>query len=387
MLGIVIGIAAVICMMSVGMGAQSDVADKIRTLGANLLLVRPGAQTSGATRLEAGTAHTLTDDDASAIRRLVPGVVVAAPLLSRSAHLVAGDRNWTSLVAGIGDDYLVAREWHIQSGRTFTPEELVFDRKVAIIGSDIVGQLFDGGSALGKTLRIGRVPFTIIGMLATKGQGPAGISQDDVVFVPLSAAKSRLLGAVRGGTREALDFILVKVSGQESMPGVADGIATLLRQRHRLMRDVPNDFSIQNPTDVLTARKGAVRTLGTLLISIALVSLAVGGISIMNIMLVSVTERTREIGLRMAVGACRQDIRIQFLAEAVVLALTGGLLGSLAGCAAASMIAWRAGWPVVIGPMSIILACGFATIVGIVFGLYPAHRASRLDPIVALRCE
>lgn len=387
MLGIVIGVAAVICMISVGMGAQSDVAEQIRTLGANLLLVRPGAQTSGATRLQAGTADTLTEDDASAIRRQVADVVVAAPLLSRSAHLVAGDKNWTSLVAGVGNDYLVGREWRIQSGRVFTTEELDNSGKVAIIGSDIVEQLFEGQPASGRTLRIDNVPFTVVGVLDTKGQGPAGISQDDVVFVPLSAAKSRLLGAVHGSTREAMDFILIKVSGQPAMQEVTEGVTGLLRQRHRLMRDVTDDFTIQNPAEILNARKGAVRTLGALLISVASVSLAVGGISIMNIMLVSVTERTREIGLRMAVGACRQDIRRQFLVESVALALTGGLLGSLVGCSAAFLIAWQAGWPVVIGPLSIVLACGFATLVGVVFGLYPAHRASGLDPIVALRCE
>jgi putative ABC transport system permease protein len=386
-LGIVIGVAAVICMMSVGMGAQSDVEEKIRTLGTNLLLVKPGAQISGAARLGAGTAHTLTEDDASSIRREVRGVQVAAPLLSHSAQLVAGHKNWSSLVAGIDGDYLVAREWRVESGRTFTAAELDNGDKVAIIGADIIEQLFDGHLGLGETLRIGNVPFTVIAVLDKKGLGPAGISQDDVVFVPLSTAKSRILGAVRGGTREAMDFILVKVVDQQLMPDVANGIAALLRQRHRLIRDVPDDFRIQNPAEALTARKGATRSLNVLLTSIASVSLAVGGISIMNIMLVSVTERTREIGLRMAVGARRHDIRRQFLAEAIVLALVGGVLGSMVGCVAASIIAWQAGWPVVIGPMSILLACGFAGAVGIVFGFYPAHRASRLNPIVALRCE
>ena len=386
-LGIIIGVGAVICMMSVGKGAESDVAEKIRTLGTNLLLVKPGAQISGATQLGAGTAHTLTEDDALSIRREVRGVQVAAPLLSRSVQLVAGDRNWSSLVAGIVGDYLVARDWRVERGRTMTAAELDGGEKVAIVGSDIVEHLFDGRPALGETLRIGNVPFTVIAVLEKKGLGPAGISQDDVVFVPLSAAKSRILGAVRGNTREAMDFILVKVADQQLMRDVANGAAALLRQRHRLMRDAPDDFSIQNPAEVLTARQGAMRTLGMLLMSVASVSLAVGGISIMNIMLVSVTERTREIGLRLAVGARRRDIRRQFLAEAIVLALVGGLLGSIAGCTAASIIAWQAGWPVVIGPTSIMLACGFASVVGIAFGLYPAHRASRLDPIVALRCE
>jgi putative ABC transport system permease protein len=387
MLGIVIGVAAVICMLSIGMGAQSDVAEKIRTLGSNLLLVKPGTQISDAARLGAGTAHTLTEDDASAIRREVGGVQTAAPLLSHSEQLIAGDRNWSSLVAGVDRDYLITREWRIANGRTFTAEELDRADKVAIVGSDIVERLFDGRAALGATLRIGKVPFTIIAVLDKKGLGPAGISQDDVVFVPLSAAKSRVLGSVHGGMREAMDFILVKVLDQQLMPDVENAIAALLRQRHHLVRDAPDDFSIQNPADILTARKGAVGTLTILLISVASVSLAVGGISIMNIMLVSVTERTREIGIRMAVGARRRDIHRQFLAEAVVLTLISGLVGSGVGCAAAALIASQAGWPVIVSPISIVLACGFASGVGIAFGLYPAYRASHLDPIAALRCE
>ena len=387
MLGIIIGVAAVICVTAIGMGAQATVAEKIRTLGSNLLLVKPGAQISDAAHLAAGTARTLTEDDASSIRREVAGVQVAAALLSHSEQLIVGDRNWSSLVAGIDRDYLLAREWRVIRGRTFATAELDRGDKVAIIGADIVEQLFDGQPSVGRTLRIGNVPFTVIGVLDSKGLGAAGISQDDVVFVPLSAAKSRILGAVRGGTRDAMDFILVKAADQQLMPGVTSGIAALLRQRHHLMNNVPDDFTIQNPAEVLTAREGAMDTLSFLLLSIASVSLAVGGISIMNIMLVSVTERTREIGLRMAVGARRRDIQAQFLAEAVALALVGGFIGSVVGCLAASIVSWRAGWPVIISPNCIVLACGFAAFVGIVFGLYPAHRASCLDPLVALRCE
>jgi putative ABC transport system permease protein len=385
-LGIIVGVAAVVCMISVGAGAQADVAEKIRTLGANLLVVMPGAQSSGGARLEAGTQATLTEEDASAIRRELNDVLVAAPLLAHSAHIVARGKNWATNVAGVTTDYLIAREWRLSSGRPFTESELEIGGKVAIVGSVIVKELFDGAPSLGETIRIGNVPFTIIAVLENKGEGVAGRSQDDVVFIPLSAGKSRVLGAVRG-TREALDFIAVKVSDPVAIPEVKGQLEALLRQRHRLRSDAASDFRIENPMDVLATRQRATQTLHYLLIAVASVSLIVGGISIMNIMLVSVTERTREIGLRMAVGARRRDIRRQFLIEAMTLAAAGGVIGALIGAAAAAIIAWEATWPVLISPWALFLACGFAGAVGIVSGLYPAYRASQLDPIVALRFE
>jgi putative ABC transport system permease protein len=386
-LGIVVGVAAVVCMVSVGAGAQAEVSEKIRTLGANLLLVMPGARNSGGARLESGTQPTLTEEDAASIRRELADAQVVAPLLSRSMPLVAANKNWVTLVAGINADYLVAREWQVADGRSFTGDEIASGAKVAIVGSVIIEELFDERSGIGETFRIGNVPFTVIGVLDKKGLGAAGRSQDDIVFIPLSTAKSRVLGAVRGTTREALDFISIKVSDATAMSEMERKIAALLRQRHRIREDAPSDFRIENPADVLIARGAAVRTLGILLIAVAAVSLVVGGISIMNIMLVSVTERTREIGLRMAVGASRRDIRWQFLIEALILALMGGLVGAVLGAAAAVAIAWEAGWPILISPWAIILACGFAGFIGISFGLYPAHRAARLDPIVALRFE
>jgi putative ABC transport system permease protein len=387
MLGIVVGVAAVVCMVSVGAGAQAEVSEKIRTLGANLLLVMPGARNAGGARLESGTQPTLTEEDAASIRRELVDAQVAAPLLSRSMPLVAANRNWVTLVAGINADYLVAREWQVTNGRSFTGEEIASGAKVAIVGSVIIEELFGGRAGVGETFRIGNVPFTVIGVLDNKGLGAAGRSQDDVVFIPLSTAQSRVLGAVRGTTREALDFISIKVSDATAMSEMEREIEALLRRRHRIRGDAPSDFRIENPADVLVARGAAVRTLGILLIAVAAVSLVVGGISIMNIMLVSVSERTREIGLRMAVGASRRDIRWQFLIEALILALIGGLVGAALGAAAALAIAWKAGWPVLISPWTVILACGFAGFVGISFGLYPAHRAARLDPIVALRFE
>jgi putative ABC transport system permease protein len=386
-LGIIVGVAAVVCMISVGAGAQAQVSEKIRTLGANLLLVSPGAQTSGGVRQESGTRQTLSEEDAAAIERNVPGIQLAAPVLSRTAQVVTGNRNWATLVAGIKPDYLIAREWPVLRGRAFTATELENAEKVAIIGDVVADELFRGQDSLGGTMRIGNVPFTVVGVLGKKGQGAMGRNQDDVVFIPLSAAKSRVLGAVRGNTRDALDFIAIKVIDASSMPAVQAEVKALLRQRHQLRKDVADDFNIENPADVLSAREGALRALGFLLIAVASVSLIVGGISIMNIMLVSVTERRREIGLRMALGARRLDIRLQFLIEAVTLALAGGLIGAILGSAGAILIAWQAQWPVLIDAAGILLAWGFAGFVGIAFGFYPAYRASKLDPMIALRYE
>jgi putative ABC transport system permease protein len=386
-LGVIVGAAAVVCIVSIGLGAQAQVSEKIQTLGANLLIITPGAQVSGGARQEAGTRHTLSEQDAQAIVNEVASVQVAAPVLSRRMQVIAGDRNWSSLVAGVNTDYLIAREWPVIAGRPFSSDEIQGSAKVALIGEVIHQELFGGKNPVGETIRVGNVPFTIVGLLDKKGEGAMGRNQDDLVFIPLSTAKSRVLGSVRGNSRDALDFIVVKVSDGAAVSRVRENLGPLLRQRHQLPKGAPDDFSIENPTDVLGAREGAIRTLGLLLTAVASVSLLVGGISIMNIMLVSVTERTREIGLRMALGARRRDIRRQFLIEAVALSLAGGVAGAVLGVLAAVMVGGYADWPILISPWTLLLACGFAGLVGVAFGFYPAYRASCLDPIVALRYE
>jgi putative ABC transport system permease protein len=386
-LGIVVGVAAVVCMVAVGAGARSQVIDKIRGLGSNILYITPGAAQSGGVRLAAGTRHTLTDEDAAALLREVPGLEIASPMIHRTAQIIAGNRNWSTTVTGNDSGYLLAREWPLVAGRGFAEWEIESAAKVAIIGQVLAEKLFDDQLDLGDTLRIGSVPFTIIGVLDRKGQNAAGESRDDVVVIPLTTARSRAIGSQSAVNRQALDFIIVKFYETDALEGIKRQITEVLRQRHRLTGDVPDDFGIHNPADLLATQEGSARSFGILLASIASVSLIVGGISIMNIMLVSVSERTREIGLRMAVGARRRDIRRQFLIEATVLAVIGGAIGVAFGSAAAIVVALYSDWPVFISPLVVVLACGFSSLVGLIFGAYPASRAARMDPMVALRYE
>jgi putative ABC transport system permease protein len=386
-LGIIIGVAAVVCMVAVGDGARSQVTEGLRTLGTNILYVSPGAAKSGGTRLAAGTGHTLTDDDAAAILREVPGIELASPMISRDAQVIAGNRNWSTTVTGNDMGYLIAREWALAAGRHFTAAELDRGAKVAIVGQVLAEKLFDDRPRLGDTFRIGTVPFTLVGVLDKKGQNAAGGSRDDVVIIPLATARSRVIGSQSDVNRQALDFIIVKHFESSDVQTVQQQIRAVLRQHHKLAADAPDDFEVYNPADVLAAEAGSARVFSILLASIASISLVVGGISIMNIMLVSVSERTREIGLRMALGARGRDIRRQFLTEAMVLSLIGGTLGVALGAVAGVLVAFYSGWPVLISPWIAVLACVVSTSVGLVFGAYPATRAARLDPMVALRYE
>jgi putative ABC transport system permease protein len=386
MLGIIIGVAAVIAMIGIGSGAQSQVQKQIKSLGSNLIIILSGTVTSGGVRLGSGSQLTITEDDAFALQRDLPEIQVAAPLLRGVAQAVAGNQNWSTAAQGVTLEYLEAREWAVIDGRPFLNEELDGAAKVAILGQTVVRNLFPGTDPVGQTVRIRKVPFQVIGVLDRKGQSMIGQDQDDVILVPISTARKRLLGATQAKQR-AVNSISVKVREGAAMSEAEDSIRTLLRQRHRLQPGQDDDFFLRNLSEVLETRQAASRVMTILLAAVASVSLIVGGIGIMNIMLVSVTERTREIGLRMAVGARRQDILAQFLVEATTLSSIGGLVGVLFGLGASIIIARIAEWPVDVPAYAILISVGFAAAVGVFFGYYPARKASRLEPIEALRYE
>lgn len=384
MLGIIIGVAAVIAMMAVGGGAREQVIAQIRSLGSNLLVVTPGNITAGGVRMGSGAASTLTDDDSVAIMNEVGGVQVTAPNMRGTAQLVAGGMNWATGVFGIDNGWFEARDWDVEHGRMFEPEEIMRGAQVILVGQTVARNLYGGIDPVGQELRVRNVPFRIIGVMSRKGQTTWGQDQDDVVFVPLNTGRQRVLGRNMANAR-AVGSIYVKVRDGEDMSIVENDVKSLLRQRHRLQPGQEDDFTVRNLADIAATREASARTLALLLAAVAGVSLAVGGIGIMNIMLVSVTERTREIGLRLAVGARQWDILRQFLFEATGLAAIGGLIGVLIGVGAAYIISNAAGWPLLVEPASIILAVLFSGLVGVFFGWYPALRASRLDPIEALR--
>jgi putative ABC transport system permease protein len=386
MLGIVIGVGSVITMIAVGAGAEARVAEQIRTLGSNLMIVVSGAITSGGVRLGFGSQLTLSEDDALAIAREVPEVRVAAPGIRGAAQVIYGNNNWSTVIFGTTPDFLEAREWQVVEGRSFGPEDLEGAAKVALLGQTVALNLFGDSDPVGQTVRIKKVPFTVIGVLERKGQSMSGQDQDDIVILPLTTARNRVLGASEAN-RRAVGAILIKLHEGADQDAVESEIHALLRQRHHLQPNQDDDFWLRNLSEVFEAQEAASRVLTLLLAAVASVSLVVGGIGIMNIMLVSVTERTREIGLRMAVGARGRDILRQFLVEATTLSLVGGIVGITLGILASLAIGNWAGWPVRLRPEAILLAVGFAAGVGIFFGFYPARKASRLQPIEALRYE
>jgi putative ABC transport system permease protein len=386
MLGIMIGVGAVIAMVSIGTGAQARVAEQIQSLGSNLIIVLPGSRNSAGLRLGQGSQVTITEDDAAAIVREIPLVQSVAPASRGGAQVVYGNLNWSTTINGVTADYFETRDWPVEAGRPIVREDVDGAAKVALVGQTTALNLFGGSDPVGEVIRIKKVPFTVIGVLGRKGQTTWGQDQDDTVLIPLTTAKKKILGITAAKAR-SVNSISIKVYAGEDMTEAEAQIRTLLRDRHRLQPYQEDDFWIRNLSEVLQTQEESSKVMTYLLAAIASVSLLVGGIGIMNIMLVSVTERTREIGLRMAVGARGRDILTQFLVEAVTLSLIGGLVGIAVGIVSSNVISYLAEWHTILAPGSIVLAFGFAAGIGIFFGFYPARKASRLDPIDALRYE
>lgn len=380
-LGIVIGVAAVITMVGLGSGARTEVEEQVNRLGQNVILIFPGERSLGGVSIGGGSANTLTVDDATALREEIPEVIAASPEVRSQRVIVYGNRNWATRVYGQSADYLQIRQWPVELGEMFTDEDVDRAALVAVVGRTIVEELFEGADPIGETIRVRGLPLTVIGVLATKGMSLMGSVQDDIVVVPYTTAFQRISG------RTHAMVINVQVFDERSMDIARAKITDLLRERHRLVPDQEDDFTVQTQEEVAELATETSRVMTWLLASIAGISLLVGGIGIMNVMLVSVAERTREIGLRLSVGARGRDVLLQFLNESVVLCLLGGLGGILLGGAATRAIAAYAGWPAFFSVEAMIVAVSVSAAVGLFFGFYPAWKASRLDPIEALRRE
>jgi len=384
MLGIIIGVGAVITMVAVGSGASQKISQQIASIGSNLILVLSGSTTAGGVRMGSGTQPTLSLDDADAMLKECPAIEDLAPIHGGSAQVVFGNQNWATSITGTTASFLNVRDWQLASGRGFNEQDVRTATKVALVGQTIVEKLFGDIDPVGQVIRIKNIPFTIIGVLAEKGQSPQGTDQDDAVFVPVTTAQKKLFGVSFPGS---VRTIMVKAKSAQDLPDAEQQINDLLRQRHRIGPRQDNDFTVRNLTQILQTAQQQSQVMGLLLGAIASVSLLVGGIGIMNIMLVSVTERTREIGIRMAVGARTLDIRLQFIVEAVTLSLIGGIMGIVVGAASSQLISVLAGWPTAVSIVAIVTAFLFSGFVGIFFGFYPAYKASLLNPIDALRYE
>ncbi len=386
MLGIIIGVAAVIAMVGVGSGATARIDEQIQSIGSNVIIVLAGSVTSGGIRLGTGASQTLSEDDAKAIAADCPAVEAASGAVRGSAQIVYGNNNWATSIQGVTPEYLSIRDYSIDSGRAFTSQDVDAATKVALLGRTVATNLFGDADPVGQVIRIKNVPFTVSGVLSGKGQSPTGQDQDDVILMPLSTAKRKVLGSSQANLN-SVSSIMVQARGPKMMKDAVQQVTDLLRQRHRLQPTQDDDFSVRNLEEVFSAQETSAHVMSILLAAIASVSLVVGGIGIMNIMLVSVTERTREIGIRIAIGAKKRDILRQFLVEAVTLALMGGVIGIATGLSASALISFFAKWSTLISPMAILLAFGFSAMVGVFFGWYPAKKASALDPIVCLRYE
>ena len=383
MLGIIIGVSAVIVMVSIGQGAQASVQAQIESMGTNLLFVSAGAQNVGGVRSGTGDSgtNTLTVEDLDAIRREVPSVSMVSPVINARAQLVVADQNWNTSVQGVSEQLPDIRKWPVQTGGFFTDADVRSAARVIVIGQTIADNLFPGEDPVGQTVRVSNMPFRVVGVMARKGQDPQGRDQDDTAFAPYTAVQKKILGNTR------VQVAYVSAVSAEATYTAQQQIGELLRQRHKLTAGEADDFTVRNMSDVAEAANQTNSIMTILLGSIAGVSLLVGGIGIMNIMLVSVTERTREIGIRMAIGARSSAVRTQFLIESIVLSLTGGFAGILLGVFASVVVPAMLGWPTLVSTASVVGSVIFSAAVGIFFGYYPAHKAAALDPIDALRYE
>jgi putative ABC transport system permease protein len=381
MLGIIIGVGAVIAMISIGMGVRDKVQGSIAGLGSNLIMVSPGAAKSAGVRQAAGSNTSLTIKDAQAITRDVSGVNAVAPTVSRQYQIVAGNQNWNTQVQGTTPEFLEVRNMSVDVGSFFTNQAVDARDRVAVIGSTVARSLFGDTNPVGQTIRVDKSPFRVIGVLASKGQAAGGGDQDDVILIPITTAQERLMGITH------VQMISIQAANEEVIYEVQAEVTALLRARHGLTNEQGDDFTVRNMVSVMETAATATDTITLLLGFIAAISLLVGGIGIMNIMLVSVTERTREIGIRKALGARYQNILMQFLIEAVVIGVLGGVIGIALGVGSSAVIASFAGWKTVVSPLAIVAAFAFSVAIGMFFGIYPARKAALLDPIVALRYE
>ena len=371
-------------MLAFNAGASKKIFEQISKRGSNLLMIVPGSSSSSGMRMGFGSEPSLTVMDSDAILKECPSVLDAAPVINGTCQLVYGNQNWSTGVLGTTPNMLNVRDWPLVSGKSFSAQDVRNSTKVCLLGKTVIDNLFGSLDPVGKIIRIKKVPFTVIGVLEPKGQSLMGIDNDDIVYVPVTTAQKKLFGTLFPGM---VRLIMVKAKSLSALASAEREVNELIRQRHRIGEKQDDDFSVRNLTQMFQIAENAMKVLSLLLGSIASVSLLVGGIGIMNIMLVSVTERTREIGIRMAVGAKTWDIRLQFLIEALILSLIGGTFGIAIGVTAATIISATAGWPTIVSPFSIILALGFSGMVGIFFGFYPAYKASLLNPIDALRYE